>query len=62
MRFGLGPDGLVTSRFDFWAQDDEAAKEQGRQAASGEDLELWRDDRQVAEWRAQRPSWLKVNR
>jgi hypothetical protein len=60
--FELGPDGNVTSRFDFWAQDDEAAKEQARQVASGEALELWRHDRKVAEWRGQRPSWLKINR
>jgi hypothetical protein len=60
--FELGPDGQITSRFDFSARDDEAAKEQARQVASGEGLELWRQDRKVAEWRGQRPTWLKMNR
>lgn len=58
----LGPDGHITSRFDFWARDDEAAKEQARQVASGQDLELWRHDRKIAEWRGQRPTWLKIKR
>jgi hypothetical protein len=30
--------------------------------ASADGLELWRQDRKVAEWRGQRPSWLKVRR
>jgi hypothetical protein len=60
--FELGPDGQITGRFDFSARDDEAAKEQARQVASGEGLELWRQDRKVAEWRGQRPTWLKMNR
>jgi hypothetical protein len=25
-------------------------------------MELWRRDRKVAEWRGQRPTWLKMNR
>ena len=60
--FELGPDGQITSRFDFSARDDEAAKKQARQVASGDGLELWRRDRKVAEWRGQRPTWLKMNR
>jgi len=60
--FALGPNGQITSRFDFSARDDEAAKEQARQVAFGEGLELWRQDRKVAEWRGQRPTWLKINR
>jgi hypothetical protein len=47
----LGPDGHSTSQFDFLAQDDEAAKEQARWVAPGEDVELWRHDRKVAQWR-----------
>ena len=58
----LRPDGHVKSKFDFSARDDEAAKVQAFQAASGQDLELWRNDRKISEWRGQRPSWLKVRR
>jgi hypothetical protein len=60
--FELGPNGQITSRFDFPARDDEAAKEQARRVASAAGLELWRQDRKVAEWCGQRPSWLKVRR
>jgi hypothetical protein len=60
--FELGPNGQITSRFDFPAQDDEAAKEQARRVASADGLELWRQDRKLAEWRGQRPTWLKMNR
>jgi hypothetical protein len=48
----LRPDGQVTSKFDFSAPDDEVAKERAREAASGQDLELWRNDRKISEWRA----------
>ena len=58
----LRPDGHVTDRFDLSAGDDEAAKKQARQAASSPNLELWRHDRKIAEWRGQRPSWLKIRR
>lgn len=59
----LRPDGHVTNRFDFAARDDEAAKVQARQAASSRDIEVWRQDRKIAEWRSgQRPSWLKIGR
>lgn len=58
----LQPDGHVTSKFDFTARDDEAAKERVLEAASGQDVELWRNDRKISEWRGQRPSWLKVRR
>jgi len=56
----LRPDGHVTSQFDLSARDDEVAKEQALKAASSRDLELWRNDRKIAEWRGQRPTWLKV--
>ena len=59
--FGLGPDGQSPAG-SISARDDEAAKEHARQVASGEGLELWRQDRKVAEWRGQRPTWLKMNR
>jgi hypothetical protein len=58
----LRPDGHITGRLDLSARDDETAKEQARQAASSPDLELWRQDRKIAEWRGQRPTWLKVKR
>jgi hypothetical protein len=35
----LRPDGHVTTKFDFSARDDEAAKEQALKAASSRDLE-----------------------
>jgi hypothetical protein len=58
----LRPDGHITSRFDLSARDDEAAKEQALKAASSQELELWRNDRKISEWRGQRPNWLKVRR
>ena len=58
----LRPDGHVTSKFDFSAPDDEVAKERALEAASGQDLELWRNDRKISEWRGPRPTWLKVRR
>jgi hypothetical protein len=45
----LRPDGHVTSKFDFSARDDEAAKVQALEAASSQDLELWRHDRKISE-------------
>ena len=60
--FELGADGQITRQFNFWARDDEAAKEQAWHLASSKGLELWRQDRKVAEWRGQRPTWLKMNR
>jgi hypothetical protein len=60
--YELGPDGQITSQFEFSARDDEAAKAQARLVASGTGLELWRRNRKVAEWRGQRPTWLKMNR
>jgi hypothetical protein len=58
----LRPDGHVTSKFDFSARNDDAAKDQALQAASSKDLELWSNDRKISEWRGQRSSWLKVKR
>jgi hypothetical protein len=55
-------DGHVINRCDFSARDDEAAKELAPQAASSQDIEVWHHDRKIAEWRGQRPSWLKVRR
>jgi hypothetical protein len=60
--FEHGTNGQIANRFDFYARDDEVAKEQARDAASGQDLELWRHDRKVAEWRGQRPGWMKIKR
>ena len=54
--------GHVTGRSDLSARDDEAAKVQARQVASSQDIEVWRQHRKIAEWRGQRPSWLKVRR
>ena len=56
----LRPDGNVTGRFDFSAEDDDAVKKQARKVASCPNLELWRQDRKIAEWRGQRPNWLKI--
>jgi len=58
----LRPDGHVTNKFDFSARDDDAAKVQALEATFGQDMELWRNDRKISEWRGQRPSWLKVRR
>jgi hypothetical protein len=55
-------DGHVTSKFDFSAPDDEVAQERALEAASGQDLELWRNDRKISEWRGPRPTWHKIRR
>ena len=47
--FVLGPDGHITNRYDFWAPDDEAAREQAKQLQHGHDLELWHHDRKIAD-------------
>jgi len=60
--FVVGPDGHVTNRYDFSVRDDDAAREQARQMAFGHDMELWHHDRKLAEWRGERPAWLKVKR
>ena len=61
--FLLGPDGHTTHCYNFWARDDEAAREQAQEFAFGHDLELWHHDRKLAEWRrGERPSWLKITR
>ncbi len=58
----LRPDGHVIGKFDFSARDDETAKVKALEAASSQDLELWREDKKISEWRGQRASWLKVKR
>jgi hypothetical protein len=58
----LRPDGRVTSKFDLSAPDDEAAKERARKVAACPDLELWRNDRKISEWRGPRPTWHKIRR
>lgn len=58
----LLPDGHVTGGFELSARDDEAAKKQARKAASSPNLELWLHDRKIAEWRGQRPNWIKIRR
>ena len=45
----MGLDGHVTGRHEFWAEDDEKAKEQAKQYVDGHDIELWHRDKKIAE-------------
>jgi hypothetical protein len=48
----IGPDGHFMKRFDFWCQDDEAAKDCAKQLVDGHDVELWRQDQKIAEFKS----------
>jgi len=43
-------------RTEFFCADDEAAKERDRQLVDGNDVELWRHDRKIAELKGRRTS------
>jgi hypothetical protein len=47
----IGPDGHIMKRFDFWCQDDEAAKDRAKQFVDGHDIELWHQDRKITEFK-----------
>jgi hypothetical protein len=47
----LGPDGHVVDRVDMFCTDDEVARERTRQLVDGHDVELWRHDRKLAEFK-----------
>jgi hypothetical protein len=42
----------VTDRHEFWAEDDEKAREHARQYVDGRDIELWHRDKKIAEFKA----------
>ncbi|MET4423227.1 hypothetical protein ABIB87_008719 [Bradyrhizobium sp. JR18.2] len=45
----MGPDGHIEDRIEFWSKDDETAKKHAEQYADGHDIELWHQDRKIAE-------------
>ena len=47
--FVIGADGHIRDRFEFWAEDDDAAKEQARQLVDGHDVELWHQTERIAQ-------------
>ena len=47
----IGPDGHIKDRIEFWSEDDEKAKEHAGQYVDGRDIELWRRDRKIAEFK-----------
>ena len=50
--FIMGPDGHIKDRFEFWAEDDEKAKECAKQFVDGHDVELWHQAQKIAEFRS----------
>jgi len=49
-------DGRTLGRSEFFCADDEAATERAKQLVDGNDVELWRDDRKIAELKGLRTS------
>jgi hypothetical protein len=47
--FIVAPDGHIKDRFEFWAEDDERAKEHAKQFVDGHDVELWHQAEKIAE-------------
>lgn len=47
--FVIGADGRIKESLEFWAEDDDAAKEQARQLVDGHDIELWHRTEKIAE-------------
>jgi len=45
----MGPDGHVKDRIEFWSKDDETAKKHAEQYVGGHDIELWHQDKKIAE-------------
>jgi len=52
----VAQDGRTLARSEFFCEDDEAAKERAKQLVDGNDVELWRHDRKIAELKGQRNS------
>jgi hypothetical protein len=48
----IGSDGHVKDRHEFWAEDDEKAKERAEQYVDGHDIELWHRDKKIAEFKS----------
>ena len=47
----VGPDGHIKDRIEFWSEDDEKAKEHAEQYVHGRNIELWRRDKKIAEFK-----------
>ena len=45
----IGPDGHIKDRIEFWSKDDETAKKRVEQYVDGHDIELWHQDKKIAE-------------
>lgn len=50
--FVRGLDGHVIDRFEFWCRNDDEAKEKAKQLLDGQDIELWHQDRKIAEFKS----------
>ena len=40
----------MRDRFEFWCSDDEAARERAKEYVDGYDIELWHQERKIAEF------------
>lgn len=49
--FVMGPDGHIRDRIEFWSKDDETAKKHVEQYVDGHDIELWHQDKKIAEFK-----------
>ena len=50
--FVIGPDGHVIDPFEFWCRYDDEAKEKAKQLLDGQDIELWHQERKIAEFKS----------
>ena len=48
----VGPDGHIRDRIEFASEYDEKAKEHAEQYVDGHDVELWRRDKKIAEFKS----------
>ena len=47
----MGPDGHIKDRIEFSSKDDETAKKHAEQYVDGHDIELWHQDKEIAEFK-----------
>ena len=45
----IGFDGHIKDRIEFWSKDDETAKKHAEQCVDGHDIELWHQDKKIAD-------------
>jgi hypothetical protein len=51
IQFVIGSDGHVIDRFEFWCRNDEEAEEKAKQLMDSHDIELWHQDRKIADFK-----------